>query len=666
MKHWDGFKGVPESYRCASLCDETLYSVLARKKGGTRTTTTITSGGGMKKTPPHNDSKKNKTEEVVDISLWLVVEVVLRTAWAMFAGRFVVAIVCALITAGMGALVPKFLQILIDLLVNDPSNKPQFVLLTVLLAGSSLLKVGAQHLRNKVCFYIATQVEDSWRYCGLIRFYSLPISWHNAGDSGETTSKITRGGSAVWSLIHTFIGQHLLNSLITLILGVGICLYIVPQFWWIFLPPIPLYVLLTRYMSMQVRKYQVRANEMSDKSGKLLHDGASNVRSVKSFGKEREETLRYAETWSARHEVEYEQDSYTFARTAIQNSLHVVMQIALVIYCYFAICEGRMSVGTMTLLLAYQSMILDPIKAINDMIIHVSTQARHITALFEIVLTEDPLEDKPNAIDLPPLKDGIEIRDVTFSYDTRLEIPPALDNISLTLEKGTTTALVGRSGAGKSSLTLLLLRFDDPTQGTVLWDGIDLRDATRASLRKRITIVPQETSLFNRTIAENISYGKPEATMEEIERAAKKANAHEFIMQTPKGYQSVIGERGVKLSGGQRQRVAIARALLLDPCLLILDESTSSLDSESEQAIKEAIKEIQHKVTQVIIAHRLSTVRHADRIVVLDERKILAIGKHDQLLESSPIYRKFHSMQTYIDVEEKDSPFLLSFRLFCV
>jgi len=243
------------------------------------------------------------------------------------------------------------------------------------------------------------------------------------------------------------------------------------------------------------------------------------------------------------------------------------------------------------------------------------------------------------------------------SSDQEKPLDSAIKGINFSIKVGTTTALVGRSGAGKSTLANLLLRLYAPTGGAIYWDNKDITQVTAASLRRLIAVVPQETSLFNRTIRENIAYSKPDASMEEIIDAAQRAHAHDFIMKTPEGYESVIGERGVQLSGGQRQRVAIARALLMNPSVLVLDESTSHLDSESEQAIQQAISSLRSsEVTQVIIAHRLSTIVKSDLIVVLDEGRVVDMGSHDHLISHCSLYEKFCSLQfKNIDSLEPDS-----------
>jgi subfamily B ATP-binding cassette protein MsbA len=272
--------------------------------------------------------------------------------------------------------------------------------------------------------------------------------------------------------------------------------------------------------------------------------------------------------------------------------------------------------------------------------------ARHV---WEVMDENVEIPEKLNAVDLEPLRDEIEFRDVHFDYDK--DSKTVLRGISLKVTAGKMVALVGESGGGKSTLTKFLPRFHDPVSGVVLWDGVDLRDARLSSLRRQIALVTQETVLFNDTVVYNISYGRPDASNEEIHEAARIAFAHDFIMELPDGYDTVVGERGTFLSGGQRQRLAIARAVLLDAPVLILDEATSALDAESERLVQRAIANLIRNRTTIVIAHRLSTVRRADAIVVMEAGRIIEQGTHDELLARNGQYRKLYEMQ-FADDEE--------------
>jgi len=258
--------------------------------------------------------------------------------------------------------------------------------------------------------------------------------------------------------------------------------------------------------------------------------------------------------------------------------------------------------------------------------------------------------EKRAAIELPPLMHEIELRNVSFGYKD--ETRPVLSEVNLKIPAASMVALVGESGGGKSTLTKLLPRFHDPDSGSVLWDGIDIREAKIASLRRHIALVTQETILFNDTIRHNIGYGKPEATDAEIEEAARIAFAHDFISELPEGYDTIVGERGMFLSGGQRQRLAIARSILVDAPLLILDEATSALDAESERLVQRAIANLVRNRTTVVIAHRLSTVRRADMIVVMESGRIIEQGSHAELLMRGGQYKRLYDLQFAEEEEE--------------
>jgi subfamily B ATP-binding cassette protein MsbA len=272
--------------------------------------------------------------------------------------------------------------------------------------------------------------------------------------------------------------------------------------------------------------------------------------------------------------------------------------------------------------------------------------AHHV---WEVMDEHAAINEKPGAGELPTLKKEIELRNVSFGYAN--ETRSVLRDVSLTIPAGTMVALVGESGGGKSTLTKLLPRFHDPSSGSVLWDGTDIRDVTISSLRRQIALVTQETVLFNDTVRHNIAYGKPEASDREIEEAALIAFAHDFIRELPDGYDTIVGERGIFLSGGQRQRLAIARAILVNAPVLILDEATSALDAESERLVQRAIGNLIRNRTTIVIAHRLSTVRRADVIVVMEAGRIIEIGTHAELLSQGGKYRKLYELQ-FADEED--------------
>jgi ATP-binding cassette subfamily B protein len=288
------------------------------------------------------------------------------------------------------------------------------------------------------------------------------------------------------------------------------------------------------------------------------------------------------------------------------------------------------------------TMLIDPIALVTSNYNEFKQGEASIDRIFELLDIQPTIVEKPNAMVLPPVTGKVEYRNVSFGYH---HAHPVLQDLNLLAMPGEAIALVGSSGAGKTTLANLLPRFYDPQAGQILIDGVDIRDITLRSLRRQIGIVPQETILFSGTIAQNIAFGQVHFDLEAVQAAAKIANAHQFIIEFPQGYHTWVGERGVNLSGGQRQRLAIARAVLLNPRVLILDEATSALDSESEALVQEALERVMQNRTVFIIAHRLATVRRADRILVLEQGRVVESGTHSELLDRGGRYARFYAQQ---------------------
>jgi len=308
------------------------------------------------------------------------------------------------------------------------------------------------------------------------------------------------------------------------------------------------------------------------------------------------------------------------------------------------VIEGQMTAGQMMAFILYTISIAFSVGGMAE-IYSQFQQARGATRrVFELLDIVPDIADRADAAPLDRVEGLVEMDSISFAYPGREE-DPVLKDVTLQARPGEVVALVGPSGAGKTTLVNLVPRFYDVTSGEIRIDGRDIRSLRLADLRSRVGIVPQETLLFSGTVGDNIAYGKLDAREEEIEQAARAANAHDFIMELPEGYKTVVGERGVKLSGGQRQRIAIARALLKDPAILILDEATSSLDSESERLVQSALERLMQGRTTFVIAHRLSTVRRADRIAVVDAGKIIAEGRHEELIERDGLYKHLYELQ---------------------
>lgn len=364
---------------------------------------------------------------------------------------------------------------------------------------------------------------------------------------------------------------------------------------------------------------------------------------VQAYGKESAEKARFEQQnrQSMTADITAMRLSKMFKRVA---ELIIATATAIVIYWGGKhAMSGAITPGVLFIFFSYLKQLYGPIDKYAELLFEVAKSQVAAGRLFELVETDMVMTDAKDAVPAPPLSGRVEFKDVSFSYKKgQAEV---LKNINLSVAPGEKVALVGHSGAGKSTLISLLLRFYDPTAGKILMDGYDLRQFTLASLRRQVTIVLQEAKLMRRTVRDNIAFGKEGATDEEIIAAAKAAQAHDFIMQMPDGYDTMIWDGGDNLSGGQRQRLSIARAMLRDAPILILDEPSSGLDAKSEALVTQAIEELTKNKTTFIIAHRFSTIKNADKIVVLEEGKLMQTGTHEELLESSPQYREFYQLQ---------------------
>lgn len=417
----------------------------------------------------------------------------------------------------------------------------------------------------------------------------------------------------------------------------------------------PIIAFLTARFGRALRNLARESYEGNQQLVDTSQEALANQLIVKAYGAEAREQNRFRRVAQTIMRANLRAAKISGISPPTIEMIGVVAVVVLLFFGQREIAAGYMTSAQFLAFLFFLFSSYDPMRKLSRLqnsMEQALAAARHV---WEVMDEHAEIKERPHAVGLKPLRESIELKNVSFNYASAEE-RPVLRNVDLRIGAGQMVALVGSSGGGKSTLTKLIPRFHDPVEGAVLWDGVDLRDAKLASLRHHVAIVTQETILFNETVRYNISYSRPEATKAEIEAAARVAYAHDFIMELPAGYDTVVGERGVFLSGGQRQRLAIARAVLADAPVLVLDEATSALDAESERFVQQAIANLTLNRTTVVIAHRLSTVRRADLIVVIERGSIIETGTHTELLARDAAYKRFYDLQFASDEEEELKP----------
>jgi ATP-binding cassette, subfamily B, bacterial MsbA len=405
----------------------------------------------------------------------------------------------------------------------------------------------------------------------------------------------------------------------------------------------PVVLHITLKLGKRIRKASWRSQENLAQISHNLQETIVGQRIVKAFGMEDYERRRFDRATDDLFKVNLRVARISALNSPLIEFVGYASFVPFLLYANYQMGRG-FSVGAFVAFVAILFRLYEPVRKLSRMHLHFQQAFASSSRIFELLETDVAIKDRPEAGELPPFNREVRFENVSFRYDNQDDIP-VLRNINLAIEIGEVVALVGKSGAGKTTLASLMPRFYDVSSGQLKIDGTDIRDFTLASLRRQIAIVTQDTFLFDDTIRNNIAYGRAERSLEEIIEAAKAAFIHEFVEGLPEGYDTLIGERGQRLSGGQRQRIAIARAILKDAPILILDEATSSLDTESERLVQAALYNLMERRTTLVIAHRLSTIRRADRIVVMDQGGIVEIGDHQTLMERPGPYRRLYELQ---------------------
>lgn len=477
-----------------------------------------------------------------------------------------------------------------------------------------------------------------------VHLHKLPMSYFKNEKTGNLISRITNDVYIVQTSVSA-VFLNMIREPFSILVFLGLAISISWKLTLVSLLIIPTSAGIIGWIGMVLKKKTIIMQDKMSEITTTLHETITGVKIVKAFGMEEHENKKFIS------------QTYDFFRTVLSISRisnaspHITEILSVVVGSVMIYLGGKMVLVDrsltasefITFLMAIFQM-MPPIKELSSVNNRIQQSSAAAERVFEILDTEPMIKNVANPISKHEFNSDIEFENVSFHYDDSEEL--ILDSISFKIEKGNVLAIVGSSGAGKTTLVDLIPRFYDPTSGRILIDGIDQKEIRIEDLRKLMGIVTQETILFNESVKSNISYGIENCTDEQIFSASKAANAHNFILELPNGYDTIIGERGTKLSGGQRQRLSIARALLKNPPIMILDEATSALDNESEVLVQEAIERLMNERTTFVIAHRLSTIRNADRIIVLDKGKIVQDGKHDDLLKvEDGIYKKLYELQ---------------------
>ncbi len=525
-----------------------------------------------------------------------------------------------------------------------------------------VMQYGQDSLMAKAALYVALDLRKQV-YAHLQR---LNLSYFETAQTGDLTYRLTedidRVGEVVNKVFHDFV-----PCVLQLIVVLGYMIYLNWQLTLATFVVAPLMGILIGWFGEQMLKFSRRSQNRISNLSALLTEVFSGIRLVQAFAAEDYEIARFATEAEYNRQAKYATERLKAIQNPVVGFLYAMSVLLLFFLGGWQISIGNLTGAKFVSYIAGVGLLIDPIAHITSNYNEFKQGQASVDRIFELMAIQPTVVEKPSATLLPPVTGKVEYRNVSFAYPAYTSQPslingeqedmelsfikegqggvPVLQNLSFLALPGEMIALVGPSGAGKTTLVNLLPRFYDPQSGQILIDGVDVQDVTLRSLRRQIGIVPQENTLFSGTIAQNIAFGQAQFDLKDVQEAAKIANAHQFISQFSQGYHTWVGERGVNLSGGQRQRIAIARAVLLNPSILILDEATSALDSESEALVQEALERIMKERTVFIIAHRLATVRRADRILVLEQGHIVESGTHEELLEQGDRYARFYAQQ---------------------
>jgi ATP-binding cassette, subfamily B, putative efflux pump len=568
----------------------------------------------------------------------------------------VAATVCGLLKYNIPLIFPWIFKDVIDHLLSPSTyNITKFHYTMMSMIGLYVLWSAFTYLRSYFADRAGQRLVFDLRHELYVHLQRMSLSFYEKRQVGSVASRLL-GDIAV---AQNFVGAAFTNTIMDASSLVFITILLFHMNWRLALISItvfPFYVVLNKFFKSRIRKTSLLAQRKMEEISGNLHEKLGGISTIQSYTREKAEERIFFQDNREYLSYQLENINNNATATAVVGFLTSIAPVLVVWYGAMQVIHGHLTVGELTAFYAYLGLFYNPLNRLTELNILLANSHSAIGRIFEVFNTSPEIVDSPIAKEYGPVKGEIKFANVHFAYDTSKN---TLKNINLHIPAGTTVALVGPSGAGKSTFVKLIPRFYDVTSGKITIDGYDVRDFKLNCLRRQIAAVPQEPLLFSGTIYENILFGKPDATEDEVQDAAVSANAYEFICKLHDGYQTEIGEGGLKLSGGQKQRVALARAFLKDAPILILDEATSSLDSKTEVLIQQALNRLMQNRTTLVIAHRLSTIQSADMIVVFDNGEITEIGNHQELLQQPlGLYRGLYEEQfnTKFSIAVKQKP----------